>query len=95
MSIPATSLAVGPEAAMALSAAPMPMGPIMIPSMAVTNSSRWMTFMNLMALVMARSHLHWKMSHENVQSTTFKRGHGRKWLIYLRVYRKFGIDYIW
>lgn len=52
MSMPdISSIAAGPEDAMTLSAAPMLMGPTMIPSMAVTNSSRWMTFMNLMVLV--------------------------------------------
>ena len=45
------SIATGFEAAMTLSAAPMLMGPTTIPSMAVTNSSRWMTFINLMVLV--------------------------------------------
>ena len=52
MSMPDISaIAEGPEDAMTLSAAPMLMGPTMIPSRAVTNSSRWMTFMNLMITV--------------------------------------------
>lgn len=43
---------------MTLLAAPMLIGPTTIPSRAVTNSSRRMTFMNLMSITVARSYRH-------------------------------------
>ena len=61
------SITTGPEAAMTLLTAPMLIGPTTIPSRAVTNSSRWMTFMSLMTVTVAWSDRRWKGSHENVR----------------------------
>lgn len=52
---------------MTLLTAPMLIGPTTIPSRAVTNSSRWMTFMSLMTVTVAWSDRRWKGSHENVR----------------------------
>lgn len=51
ISMPDMPCIAGPEAAITLSAAPMLKGPTTIPSRVVTNSSRWMTFMNLTRIV--------------------------------------------
>lgn len=53
---------------MTLLATPMLIGPTTIPSRAVTNSSRWMAFMNLMTVTVAWSDRPWKGSHENLRS---------------------------